>query len=378
MFSRRKDKEPKRKAKGPIIRASYVWAVVFTVLITGWMLSGQIDKPDLATSVAIAEQTPAGANEYLRVQGIASVAQPYQKDLTIRGRTSSLRTVFVRSETAGRVAELPIEKGTIVKAGDVLCQLEVDARAAQLEEAKAIAAQRKLEWQASEKLLKQGHRSRTQNAGSKAAYESALAYLKQKEVEIARTEIRAPFDGVFNDRQVEVGDYVQPGQVCGSVVDQDPYLVVAQISEQEVGTLIPGSEGHATLISGETVTGHIRYVSTSADPATRTFRVELEVDNPNGVLRDGVTADLSFPLQMVMAHKISPAVLGLDARGVVGVRTVDEDNIVAFAPVDIIADTGDGVWVAGLPEHVTIITRGQELVQPGQKVDVTVETPSAS
>ncbi|TNE40337.1 MAG: efflux RND transporter periplasmic adaptor subunit [Alphaproteobacteria bacterium] len=378
MFSRRKEKETKRRTKGPIIRSSYVWAVVFAVLITGWMLSGQIDRPDLKESVAIADQTPTDAAETLRVQGIASVAQPYQKDLTIRGRTSSLRTVFVRSETAGRIAALPIEKGVLVKQGDVLCQLEVDARAAQLEEAKALAAQRKLEWQASEKLLKQGHRSKTQNAASKAAYESALAYLKQKEVEMARTEIRAPFDGVFNDRQVEVGDFVQPGQVCGSVVDQDPFLVVAQISEQEVSTLIPGSEGRATLISGETVTGHIRYVSTSADPATRTFRVELEVQNPNGFLRDGVTADLAFPLQMVMAHKISPAVLGLDARGVVGVRTVDENNIVAFAPVDIIADTGNGVWVAGLPDHATIITRGQELVKPGQRVDVVVQTPSAS
>lgn len=375
MFSRRKEEKAPR---GPIIQSSYVWAFVIAAVIGYWMFSGQIGKPATTSSVSIADSATESTNNVLGVRGIQSVAQPFEKQLTIRGQTQALRSVFVRAETSGKIAALPIEKGSLVNEGDVLCELDVDAREAQMDEASAIVNQKRLEWKASEELLKKGHRSKTQNAASKAGYESAKANQKRMQVELARTKIRAPFDGIFNDRQVEVGDFVQPGQVCGSVVDQSPFLVVAQISEREVTTLVAGEQGSANLISGESIEGQIRYISASAEPATRTFRVELEVPNEGGFLREGITADLLFPLQSVMAHLLSPAILGLDARGVVGVRTVDENNIVAFVPVEIIADTGDGVWVSGLPEIATVITVGQELVKPGQKVDLTVETPSAS
>src|SRR5262249_47395482 len=106
---------------------------------------------------------------------------------------------------------------------------------------------------------------------------------------------------------------------------------------------------------------------------TRTFRLELEVPNPQGTIRDGITAEIHITASSVEAHRISPAILALDERGTIGVRVVDQNRRVRFVPVKIISDGADGVWVSGLPHTVTIITVGQEYVANGQEVTVVVE-----
>jgi multidrug efflux system membrane fusion protein len=157
------------------------------------------------------------------------------------------------------------------------------------------------------------------------------------------------------------------------VIDQDPFLVVGQASERDVGAIAKGDSGWATLVTGERVEGRIRFVSKSADPATRTFRVELEIPNPKGTIRDGITAEMHVSGKEVVAHRVSPAILALDDKGSLGLRIVESGNRVKFVPVTMVADTPQGVWVAGLPETATVITVGQEYVSPGQEVQVTEE-----
>lgn len=354
------------------IKSSVVIALGFLLLLAAWMLSGQLNQTprntedNVATNVVAATETVHLTR--VRVETIEAV--PHEVELTVRGRTEALRSVQVRAETSGRVVALPVEKGLMVEEGTVLCELAVDARSAQMQEARAKLAQRKLEWDAAKMLQKQGHRSETHTAAVKAGYDAAQASVMRMEVEMSRTRIRAPYAGIFNDRQVEIGDYMAPGQVCGTVVDQNPWLVVGEVSEKDVVRLKMGDSGTARLVSGETVSGTIRYISASANMATRTFRIELEVQNQEqNYFRDGITADLLFPLGVAPAHHISPAILGLNTRGDVGVRTIDDENIVSFVPVTIISDTNTGVWVTGLPSVVTVIIVGQEMVAPGEKVD---------
>jgi multidrug efflux system membrane fusion protein len=308
-----------------------------------------------------------------RVEATISEARPRRSDLVLRGQTQALRKVVVRAETEGVVAATPVEKGTLVETGTVICELDPAAREAQLMEASAVLEQRRLEFVAARKLAEKGHRSETQVAGARAAYDAARAAKRAMEVEIARTKIRAPFDGVFDARQVEIGDFMTKGQACGTVMDQDPFLVVASVSERDVGKIAQGAEGTARLVTGETVDGRIRFISQEADPATRTFRVELEVPNDEMRLRDGVTAELILPVDTVPAHLISPAILGLDDAGRLGVRTLEDGDTVRFRTVEILADTVEGVWVTGLPERATLVTVGQEFVTSGQKVDAVID-----
>lgn len=367
---------PARGQKRIKIKSSVVAAMTVAALIAAWLASGLLDRTPRANVIVqtggaeIDEDTTKLTR--VRVKTIEAVL--HEVELTVRGRTEALRSVQVRAETSGRVIGLPAEKGSMVKKGDVLCELAIDARAAQMQEAHALLTQRKLEWDAAKQLQQQGHRSETQTVAVKARYDSAQANVRRMEIELGRTKITAPYAGIFNDRLVEIGDFMSPGQICGAVVDQNPYLVIGEVNEQDVVRLHMGDAGTARLITGEVVTGKIRYISSSASAATRTFRIELEVENEEGQLfRDGMTADLLFPLGLAPAHHISPAILGLNTAGDIGVRIVDENDVVSFVTINIVSDTNTGVWVTGLPTVATVITVGQEMVSPGERVNAIEE-----
>jgi membrane fusion protein, multidrug efflux system len=359
------------------IKRSYIVAAVIFLLLGVWVASGYLmGSKETSVPTASAAKDPAAKADAkdtakekkptVRTRAIS--AEQRQRDLIVRGQTQALRKVQVRAETAGAVAAIRADKGATVKAGDTICELNVDGRMAMLKQARATMTQRSLEHEASKTLQGKGFRSETSVAGALAAYEAAKAQVERMEKEFENTKIRAPFDGIIDDRMADVGDYLSPGQPCALVVDQDPFLVVGQVSEKDVAPISIGDKGWAKLVTGERVEGKVRFVAKSSDPATRTFRVELEVSNADGAIRDGVTAEMHIAASMVDAHRISPAILSLDARGVMGVRIVDEKARVRFMPVTIISDGTDGVWVSGLPREVTIITIGQDYVSEGQEV----------
>jgi multidrug efflux system membrane fusion protein len=362
------------------------------LILASWIISGQLNQLGFGKPPAGATQTAAAtaggaapspqaapgqpsadskANApqipTVRVRTIA--AEQKATDLAIRGRTQAVRKVEVKAEIAGAVSAVRAQKGQVVKAHDILCELNVESRAAQLKMAQATARQRQIEYEGSKALQAKGFRSETAVAQALAAYEGAKADVERMEKQFDNTKIRAPFDGVVDDRMVEVGDYMVPGTTCALVVDLHPMLVVGQVSENEVPLIKIGDLGWAKLVTGERAEGHLRFVAQSADPATRTFRVELEVPNDASTIRDGVTADIHVTTRTVTAHRISPAILALDDRGVVGVRIIEQGNRVRFMPVTIISDGPDGMWVMGLPPTVTIITVGQEYVTNGQIVN---------
>lgn len=358
------------------LRRSHILALVIAAIIGAWILSGQIGNGDAGPTtaeIAEAENQTANATRAPRVRAKVFHAQSRRSSLVIRGRTEAVRSVQVRAETSSTVIELPVEKGARVQKGDVICRLSLNARDARMAEAEALMRQRWLELDAARKLAARGHRSETQAAAAQAAYDAARALVKQQEVELSHTRILAPFDGVVDERPVEVGDYLQTSQPCATIVDLDPFLVIGQVSETDVGSILEGTVGTAKLITGEEVEGFVRFISQTADPATRTFRVELEVPNETQSLRAGVTAEIFIPSKEIMAHQVPPSILGLDDAGLIGLRILDENDVVHFQRVTLLEDGPGGVWVSGLPTSVKLITVGQDFVMPGQTVDVTYE-----
>jgi multidrug efflux system membrane fusion protein len=373
------------------IRRSYVIAGIILVILAVWVASGALNRSDKEaksgaehSDIAVSAATDpkaapaeakakADATQKPSVRVRSITAELRQRELAVRGKTEALRKVQVRAETSGTIAAIRADKGSVVKSGDTICELKVDARLAMLNEARANQTQYRLQYEASKKLQEKGFRSDTSTAGDLARYQAAKAQVERMEKELQSTKITAPFDGVVDDRMVNVGDYLAQGQACAMVVDQDPFLVVGQVSEKDILEVRIGDTGWAKLITGERVEGKVRFVAKSADNATRTFRMELEVPNPAGAIRDGITAEIHINANKVEAHRISPAILSLDEKGAVGVRVLDATKRVRFVPVQIVGDGPDGVWVMGLPKIVTIITVGQEYVTNGQEVDATPE-----
>lgn len=287
----------------------------------------------------------------------------------VSGFTEEQRVVDLRAETQGQVIELVGKKGKEIKQGDVLVKLSLDDRRSKLEEARALVEQRKLEYDVAQKLEKKAFRSKTNVADAKAKYESALASLEAIETSIKDTKILAPFDGIMETNYVEVGSYVKEGDNVIKVVDLDPIKVVAFISEKDLCCVEIGKSVDVILSTGKTIQGVMTYSSMVADENTRTFRIEVDIENKDHELRAGMTAEVLIPLHAVKAHLISSALLMLNDEGVLGVHTVNAENVVEFYPVSIISHEGGAIWVTGLPEKVNLITVGQEFVTVDQQVD---------
>ena len=333
--------------------------------VAGWMASGMFGQHDGAAGAAPA---PAAAPlTKVRVVELAAETKPIE--IVVQGRTAASRKVEIKAETIGKVIEIGADRGARVKKGQIIVRLATDDRQARLEEAQALVRQRQLDFEAGKQLAEKGYRPEIKLAEARAALESAKAMLARIELDVQRTLIRAPFDGVLDQRPVEIGDYVREGNPIATVVDLSSAVVMAQISEREVGQIRVGQTGSARLLTGSTAEGVIRYVGAVSDPATRTFKVELEVANPDGRIVEGVTAELRLPVAQTSAHALPPSVLTLDDRGRIGVKLVVEDDKVAFMPAQVIAGDSERVWLGGLPKTARVIAVGQEFVKDGERVE---------
>ena len=359
------------------MRTSVIIAGVLAIGATAWIVSGQLGGADRQASANGSEATKAEPARLVSVRVRAVVARTRKDALIVNGRTEDSRQVTLRAETAGPIIAVPAIEGRILEAGDVVARQSVEDRNARLAEAVALVKQREIEYSAATQLAKKGFRSGTKLAESRAQLDAARANTKSMRIDLSRTTIRAPFRGVMETRYVEKGDYVKAGDDVAKIVDLDPVLAVGSASERDIGSISIGEPGQVTLIDGTTATGRIRYIASVADSETRSFRVELEIPNPDYRIRAGLTGKLTLPLPAVRAHVVSPAVLSLADDGRIGVRIVDETDIVRFKPISILTESTEGLWISGLKDGDRLITIGHEYVRAGQKVRPVPETDKA-
>ena len=291
------------------IKQTYKTASILASFLVIWMVSGSMVKEENF------EKNNSALDTLSSVTIVNSKATNKSKILKSSGFTEADKFVQVRAEVSGRLIARPAQQGDYVEEGDLICQLYIAGRE---------------------------------------------AYPK----------IVAPFSGYLETLRVEEGDFLNTGAVCAALIDPDPMLIVADIAEKDIAQVQLGSEARAKLISGRYISGEVTFIASSADKNTRTFRVEISVDNEDRTIRDGVSAEIYIKGKEEAAHKISPAILSLNDQGKLGVRTVTADNRVEFKEINILEDTNSGMWVSGLGEEARIITLGQEYVFQGQTVNV--------
>lgn len=203
---------------------------------------------------------------------------------------------------------------------------------------------------------------------AKAGVESARAAVAAAEEEIDRLAIRAPFSGSLESDTAELGSLLQPGSLCATVIQLDPIILVGFVPETSVSRVEMGAMAKAELASGDRVQGKVIFISRAADETTRTFRVEIEVPNPDLNLRDGQTAEIVIAADGTMAHLLPQSALTLNSEGTLGVRLVTAENKALFEDVTLLRDTPNGVWLSGLPNEANVIIIGQEYVIDGVRV----------
>ena len=297
------------------IRQTYITAFLTLLLASVWMISGMLSDKGFEIKAKSELETISS------VTVLKSTAQKHAKKIKVSGITEADKLIKIRTEVSGTVVSRPVKQGQFVKKDQLICQLY--------------------------------------NAGR-------TSYPK----------VNAPFDGYLETFSAKEGDYLNIGAVCATIIDPDPMRLVAEVSEKEISLVKVGAKAFAKLITGKRIGGIVSFVSTSANKGTRTFRVEIEVENSDRSIRDGVSVEIVIVGSEILAHKISPSILMLGDAGELGIRTVNENNLVEFNPIHILEDTIEGIWISGLPEQTRIITIGQEYVFQGQTVEVKEIVPS--
>lgn len=296
------------------------------------------------------------------------VARPMTIEVPLRGQTKARASVTASAETTGTVASVAVTKGQAVKSGDLLCTLDQGTRQAAVAQAQANLAQAQQAYDSNVALVKKGIAATNTTAALEAALKAAQAGVEQATAELDRTVIKAKSDGIVQDPLANVGSMLAAGQACATIVQMDPMLFSGNVPEKYIDLAKVGLAATLKTVTGAEAEGKVTYIASVADPATRSFPVEIELPNSDGKLLAGVSATATVTIGTAPAQLLPQSVLTLDDEGTLGVRAV-ENGKVAFYPVTIVNDTREGVWVTGLPLSLDVITVGQDFVQAGQTVD---------
>ncbi len=358
-----------------IVAAGILIAVVLWMVVPqGAEVPVDDSVPANSTVLVVPEGQSRGENPGTFIVRAARInAEIYGEKVRVRGRTQAYRHVQVRAEETGRVVGDPVRRGARVNKGDLLCELAVDNRQSNLDEAMSRQEQAEFEYAASLNLQNRGLQSDVVVAQLKAALASSTAAVSRAELALEKIRIVAPFDGIVETRDVEIGDLLNADSVCASVLDDSPMLLVGLVPEHDIGSLSVGAEVSAELLGAERVTGIVSYLSRAADTVSRSYRIEVEVDPSFENIREGITAEMMVSSADISAHLVPSSALTLDDSGVIGVKTIAANNIIEFHNVTIVGDNTNalnpGIWVTGLSGNVNLVTLGQEVVFPGQQVE---------
>ncbi|RWN55791.1 MAG: efflux RND transporter periplasmic adaptor subunit [Mesorhizobium sp.] len=369
----------------PKYRFHKLAAIVVLVGFAAWMATGEFssvgsaaaDKPKAGEveppKAADAGKAKPSEAEQPRaaLRTVAVITPPrrtYARAIRISGLTEADKRAVLATRVDGIIDKLPVKQGQHVKTGDLVLMLATEEKLSALSNAKQLVAQRQAELDAAARLAKTGNLPKLQLDNARSTLTLAQSMLEAMQAQLDRNEVRAPFDGVIDRVPVELGSSVMQGGEVATILSLDPVIARGEVSERDLGYLKIGDKANVRLVSGQNVEGTVRYISRDASSATRTFRVEIAVPNPEGTIPAGMTAEIALSAQPTDAVMLPRSVVTLGDKGDLGIRAVDKDNKVVFFPIDLVDDTPTGLVLGGIPADARIIVAGQELVKEGEVV----------
>jgi multidrug efflux system membrane fusion protein len=354
------------------VKARHLTAIAVVAAAGSWIASGQLRPHEAAApGPALSRSAEAESSKPFRVAVTRANVVSHSRKLAISGRTEADKRVVITARTAGVLTELRVKRGTVVRKDDVVAVLSDEAREAQVAQANAVVTQKRTELEAKRTLIMHGTLPRLQLVDLEAQLKAAEAALAAAAAEHDRGVVRAPWAGVIQDVAVEVGQaaFSFAGRELAILVALDPMLAVAEVAERKLTGIKVGAKAEVRLVTGETASGRIRFVAKTASQTTRTYRVEIELPNPDSVIPDGITAEVTVPQAPVMAARLPRSALTYSSNGELGVRVVAADDAVEFVPISVVEDEQAAMWVSGVADGSRVIVQGQDFVREGQKVD---------
>lgn len=355
-----------------------VAAVAVLIGFAAWMGTGEFSSvgsaaPDgVDASPSEARPAPTAETAAKAPRTVAVVVPPrvqHERAIHLSGQTQADKRAVLATRAAGIIEDLPVRQGEKVEAGQVILALSAEDKPAMIETATQLVRQRQAELEAAQRLAKSGTLAKLSLDNAVSALAAAESQLKAAQSDLERMTVVAPFSGIIDSVDVELGSAVSQGAQIATLLSLDPVVVKGEVSERDLAYIKSGDKAEARLVDGKAVTGTVRYISREAAPATRTFRVEVAIPNPGDSIPAGMTAEITVRAAPSDAVILPRSVVTLSANGDLGIRAVDKDNKVVFYPIDLMDDLSNGFVLGGVPREARIIVAGQDLVTEGDVVN---------
>jgi membrane fusion protein, multidrug efflux system len=338
-----------------------------------WIATGEFSSVGSAQGTAEGADAEPVVPEKPLVRTVAAVEPAfvdYARTIRLSGVTIADKRAALAARADGVINGLTLAKGAKVGAGEVVMILEGAEAEALAKIAEITLAQRESDLERALRLFAGGNVPEIEVTNARSAREQAAAELARAQAALDKQRLVAPFDGIVDTLEVELGEWVQTGTPVATILALDPIVVMAEVSELDLGSVKVGAKARVQLVTGTELEGTVRLVAREASAQTRTFPVEIALSNPDLALSAGMTAEVFLSAAPVRAVEVPRSVVTLSETGALGLRVVGADNLAAFAPVTIVDDTPEGLMVTGVPDGMRIITAGQDLVRDGDMVEV--------
>ncbi len=249
------------------------------------------------TGGANADAAPSAAESAVADAPLANSLTPtvLQADPTFETALVPLHDVEIFARLDGEVVSLDVEEGRRVAQGERLAQLDDRERRATLDMREAEVARAESAWQRAQRLHDQSVISEEQFIAARSEWQIARAQRDRARIEWERCAVRAPIEGLVEQRRVQIGQTVKEGDLLFRIGDPDTLRAELLLPEARLGTVRVGQPVTVIPAAGGAATrARVTRVNPLVDPASGTFRVVIDLDNRAGRLHGGVSARVLF------------------------------------------------------------------------------------
>jgi membrane fusion protein (multidrug efflux system) len=347
-----------------VFRALVVTVLVFLAGCAGQQHAGDDDASQVEVEAGIE------AGRFVEVEVREIVPALFLEHLELTGTLEAHEEVQITAENGGAIREIRFEKGDRVKKGDLLCRVGDDLAEARLDQAVAELMAAEANFLKVTKLFERQAVPQQDLVAATAQRDRLKAALRERELILERARLKAPIDGIVLDRPVETGEVIPAGARVTTLQSMDRLKAATAVPDTEIRWLKRGSRGLLRVDAWpeRSFPVSISFVSPAADPDSRSFPVELALDNTEGALRPGMVARIQLQRRLV-EDAIAVPLDALITRVEGPAAYVVEECVAVLRYVRIGATEGNTVLVEdGLQPGDLLVVAGQRDLVNGQEV----------
>jgi len=314
-----------------------------------------------------------------QITTVKAVKEVFNHFLELQGSVSTKQNIIIFPEFNGILMNVYANEGQIVKKNELLAKIDDGGLSQQLAQLKIQTNLAKTTFERQERLWKQKIGSEIQYLQAKSNYEAQREQINQLNSQLAKTEVRAFFDGTIDDVITDQGNVVAAGITpLIRIVNLNEMYIETNVPEAYLSSIVPGKTVYVDFpILNKTITASVRQAGNFINAANRTFKIEINIPNMDQLIKPNLTAKLRInDYSNESAFLIPQSIISENADGKQYVYIVQNTNSSNFGVTKrVIITTGknyqDQVEVLnGLKSNMLLIEEGARSVKEGQEVEI--------